>query len=202
MGFLKFLKKSKKDKLELPIDEDLDMPPPPPITSKEFPTMPKFEEKTMSSPENKLPNFPDLELNEPKMPNELPEPPQLPEVEEKIEMPVVRTKPSVMPEIKKPKLTDPIDIDKKEIQAIKESKAVLEHEPVPLKPIYIKIEKFKEIKKSSGIIKNDIKNNEDILAKLHDIKSEKDKEFDKWSKTLDDIQKRLIYVDKTLFKGD
>ena len=200
MGFLKFLKKSKEDKLEMPFEEDLDMPPPPPMSSKEqFLPMPDFELKPFSIPQEKTPNPLDLEPMEPEIPEEISKPPEprLPRLEEKVK--IIHPSRSQMSMHKERHISH---LERMEREAVREEKRVLRHEAAPLKPIYMGVENFKEIKRSSGIIRNDLRNADEVLAKLQAMKGDKDKEFSKWQKTMEDIQKKIIFIDKTLFKGD
>jgi len=39
-----------------------------------------------------------------------------------------------------------------------------------------------------------------MLVKMEEIDTNSDKEFEKWKSTITDIQKKMIFVDKTLFK--
>ena len=202
MGFLKFLKKSKEDKLEMPFEEDLDMPPSPPVlSSKErLPPMPDLEMKPFSMPEEETPSSIDLEPMETEIPEEIPKPPEprLPRFEEKV-------KPAHLPRHNQPPIHKERHIsplERMERYAVREERKILRHEAAPLKPIFVRIEKFKEIKRSSGIIRNDLRNADEVLAKLQAMKGDKDKEFSKWQKTIEDIQKKMIFIDKTLFKGD
>ena len=50
--------------------------------------------------------------------------------------------------------------------------------------------------------RGNLRKSEEALAKMESIKSAKDKSFDKIRASLDDLQKKLVYVDKILFKGD
>jgi len=199
VGFLKFLKKSKQDKLEMPMDEDLDMPPPPPIGMKEnLPPMPKFDEKPFSIPEEKITTLPDLEPIEPEISDEeLPKPPEMPRFEKKSEL---VTPPKIIPPMPKIKPISPIE--KMERVAMREGRGVLRHEEVPSKPIFLGVEKFKEIRRGINVARNDLKNAGEVLMKLMDMKDVKDKEFNKWKGTMEDIQKKMVFVDKNLFKGD
>ena len=51
-------------------------------------------------------------------------------------------------------------------------------------------------------MRSDLKKSEEVLNKLEGIKNSKDKSFDKMRASLDDLQKKLIFIDKTLFKGE
>jgi len=192
LGFLKFLKKSRGEKLEMPFD-DLDIPPPPPV-AKELPPMPKFD---FSKNEEKMPEFGMDEEIEPEINEEMPEevPEELPE-----EMPRFEEKP-VIPK-RAPMLTArKMPFERMEKAAVMEEKSILRHEAVSAKPIYIKLGTFRGIRKSMSVIKNDLKNADETLVKLQHRKDVHDKEFTKWQKTMEDLQKKVIFIDKTLFKG-
>ena len=49
--------------------------------------------------------------------------------------------------------------------------------------------------------RNDLRKSEEALMKFENIKNAKDKSFDKVKSSLEDLQKKLIFIDKTLFKG-
>jgi|TARA_B100001971_G_C18208994_1_gene549425 hypothetical protein len=223
VGFLKFLKKSKKDKLEMPFEGDLDMPPPPPIGIKdELPPMPKFNEKPFSMPEEKIKTLPDLEQIEPETHmGALPKPPEIPELGGKVkphtieelpelpEIPVERPQEPMIHKFKPPKsmplmhkIRQVSPLEKMEKAAVRAGKEVLKHEPAPLKPIFLRVETFKDIRKDISVIRNGLKNNDEVLTKLGNTKNAKDNEFNKWQKTMEDVQKKMMFIDKNLFKGD
>ena len=70
------------------------------------------------------------------------------------------------------------------------------------KTIYVRVDNFKATLGSINIVRSDLRKSEEALTKLENIKSSKDKSFDKIKSSLDDLQKKLIFIDKTLFKGD
>ena len=105
LGFLKFLKKSKEDKLDIPLEGDLDMPPPPPVAPKhKLSPMPKSDVKPFSEIEEEDISFPNLEPpKEPEFTEEMPKPPvskppETPRFEEKAKPP---TTPRLTPPPKK-----------------------------------------------------------------------------------------------------
>ena len=67
------------------------------------------------------------------------------------------------------------------------------------KPIFIPLEQYKDIMDEIGLANNILKENEDILVRVGEFKEDEDKEFNKWENQIKDIQKKLIYADKTLF---
>ena len=87
------------------------------------------------------------------------------------------------------------------------------HEPYEVKRIILeslkdiveslqRFEKFKEIRRGINVARNDLKKAGEVLMKLMDMKDVKDKEFNKWKGTMEDIQKKMVFIDKNLFKGD
>ena len=68
--------------------------------------------------------------------------------------------------------------------------------------LYVRVDKFKTALDHISAIRGDLRKSEDDVIKLESLKHEKDKSFDKFKLSLDDLQKKLIFVDKTLFKGE
>jgi len=54
--------------------------------------------------------------------------------------------------------------------------------------------------KSSSFSSFDLKKSDKFLHDLIKSKEEKDKDFEKWHTIMEDIQKKLIFIEKTLFK--
>ena len=50
-----------------------------------------------------------------------------------------------------------------------------------------------------GLVNNIVKEGEGILTRVAEFKEDEDKEYHKWEAHVKDVQKKLIYVDKTLF---
>ena len=178
---------------------DLDLPPEEPIPELELP-----KEKPVS--ELELPPLPDPKLEEEIIPKEAPKIPPLgkplfgmpkprpfgvqkPEEQEpKVEMPEIpRLKPEIRP------------YERLERVAIREERAVLRHEKFE-EPIYIRIERFRAILTGTKTIKNNLKTASQSIVKLNEIDINRDKVFEKWHNVLMDLQKKLIFIDKILFK--
>lgn len=208
MGFLKFLKKEKKGKV--PLDESLDIPPPPPSIKGNLPKigagesrLPKefqsfnFKEEMHLPPENKLPELPKEDMHV--------DIPSFPSLEEKHEF------------TPKPPMKEHADFPLPEKEPIKHTE-VHEWEPehehiesaikrkrpgrMPKGPQHIRLDKFKETLKNISRIKSDLKKSDEILHKLVKSTGEEGSGLEKWKDSMEDIQKKLIFVDKILFKGD
>lgn len=86
-------------------------------------------------------------------------------------------------------------------KAVREEGRVLEErEDLTLqKPIFIPLNSYKDIVDEIGLIGNLIKEGEDTLVRVSEFDEDSEKEYHKWVSELKDAQKKLIFVDKTLF---
>jgi len=219
VGFLKFLKREKK-KEDL---YELDLPPEPPMLS-------DFEKNAPSSGVLDNPPEPDFNFSEAgeKSTNqeESTEFPAFPEIEEDpLSIPTISAPAEIQNNVPDEHEFGQLNIAEeeeppKELEEHEESEE--EHKPedshlqaeekpvkfqmqrkVPIgKIIYIRVDEFKMMAASINAIRNDLKISEEDLAKLESDKHAKDKSFDKVKSCLDDLQKKLIFIDKTLFKGE
>lgn len=123
--------------------------------------------------------------------------------------------PPLLEEEKLPPFPSPVEEEREEAKPIEElipkEVPVAEEEIRPpekeevieeIKPIFVRAEKFKDILKEISNIKADLKKSENVIVSIDDLKDNKEGEFVKWHNTLDDIEKKLMLVDKILFKGD
>ncbi|MBI2557860.1 hypothetical protein HYW20_00915 [Candidatus Woesearchaeota archaeon] len=216
MGFLRFLKREKREK-EF---HELDLPPAPP-------SLEGFEDDTP-----KLPDFPDIDekpdgkdigpqFNFPEEGDNLSEFPSLAELEETLSpIPPVRAPPAP----KLPPLSEPLpepeqamieeNPEMQDAMPIKDNTFFREEENIlgaKQKPwqamksgrtIYLRVDKFRSVLGNINMIRNDLKKSEDALMKLENMKNAEYKSFDKMKSSLEDLQKKITFVDKTLFKGD
>ena len=68
------------------------------------------------------------------------------------------------------------------------------------KPLFIKIEKYKDVIDNLRKLKNRLGEAENILNKLHRLKDEEDRELAAWQQDLAKIRTQLMDVDKKLFE--
>ena len=211
LGFLKFLKREKK-KEEF---DELDLPPaPPPLEGfhdMEMPEFPEMEMEKISSPveEHKF-DFPkeeqasDMQAQPTASMMSISAPsnqsvsaisaPVQPALEEKPEYSKYAKE-----ELHEETTTDAYP--KIHRRLFTHERMALRERPTA-KTIYIKVDKFKLTLGSINIIRSDLRKSEEALLKLENIRTSKDKAFEKMKSSLDDLQNKFIFVDKTLFKGD
>ena len=224
MGFLKFLKREKK-KEDL---DEFDLPPaPPPLEgfddNLEMPDFPDFDKEKISVTDDELSkfDFPEIGDNVPDIGTgyETQDFPDFSEMEEKqLPLAPLRVSPTIpeqtpliwpvsqpqqqTQEIKEeqPSIAPSDFYPKKERRLFSPEKAIRERPNV--KTVYVRVDNFKATLGSINIVRNDLKKSEELLMKLESIKNSKDKSFDKMKSSLEDLQHKLIFIDKTLFKGD
>ena len=227
MGFLKFLKRGKRESLD-----ELDLPPaPPPLEGfeenlPELPELPDFEEK-ISAPEHGMEeemkfdfpeaqdlgkeDFPGMNFPEERIADssETPKFPDFQEIEEKPPISYIRAPMPQAPQPVIPAVSEPQQEPEEEKPGFapefpRMGRRLFAHEKrreIP-KTIYVRVDNFKATLGSINIVRSDLRKSEEALMKLENIKNSKDKSFDKIRTSLDDLQKKLIFIDKTLFKGD
>ena len=108
--------------------------------------------------------------------------------------------PEEIPEVKEEKA--PSVVEKREGYAIKTQQEELEErEDLTLrKPIFVYLDMYKEMINEIGLTLTTLKESSDSLARVAEFKEDEDKEFNKWGTQIKDIQRKLTYADKTLFK--
>jgi len=172
-----FFKRKEKKVEEIKPEKKLGklVPPPAPAGKElDIPPAPPSEED--------LPEFPEL----PKFKGKLqPEKPKIPKL----------TLPKLKP--KKPAIPEAENLEK---EAVKEEKFEFEEHKELIKPVFVKMEMFQSIINELNLIKNVAKESDDAIARVGDFAQDQEKEFNKWQSQLADIQKKLIFVEKTMFK--
>ena len=89
-----------------------------------------------------------------------------------------------------------------EEKAVKQTNNELEvrDDLVLKKPIYVELPDYKAMIGRVMEVNNQLIENEDILFRLSDFQDDIDKEYNKFRSSVSDIQKKLIYAERTLFK--
>ena len=215
MGFLKFLKREKRESID-----ELDLPPAPPSLEgfeegMELPEFPEFPEEKISAPQKQDFDFGKEEL--PELEYEIPEMGQKPQIQPII-APAAQVAPMPAMSAPQPMPTPPEpneepsppeeprfapldDYAKVERRLFAQEKRALRERPTA-RTIYVKVDKFKATLGSISTVRSDLRKSEEALMKLESIKNSKDRAFDKVRNSVDDLQKKLIFIDKTLFEGE
>jgi len=66
-------------------------------------------------------------------------------------------------------------------------------------PIFVSVQDYQAILNGVTAMKSKLSATDESFKKLHDIKAAQDKQLDAWRSTLEDVQRKLTYVDEVLF---
>lgn len=213
MGFLKFLKKEKKEDSF----HELDLPPAPPSLegfeddAQKLSDFQDIDDKPQS--EDDMPKF-DFDI--PEDDKKMPEFPSFPELDDVHGIIPPVTAPPMQPSSKIPPQLPEMEQEEPEVHDIPAKPKGLFREEGDLldkkqdfgqlikrgRTIYVRVDKFKSALGNINMIRNDLKKSEDALMKLENMKNAEYKSFDTMKSSIEDLQKKFIFVDKTLFKGD
>ena len=69
------------------------------------------------------------------------------------------------------------------------------------KPLFIRTDYYSQVLSNLDTMKNYVKESSDIIYGLENLKKNTDMEFKNYKNVLEDIQRKLIYVDKVLFSS-
>ena len=68
-------------------------------------------------------------------------------------------------------------------------------------PTFVNVSEYKQAIHNINVIKSKMREADNALASLNRIKNEKDKYFEQFRSKLEDLQRKSIYIDKSLFRG-
>ncbi len=191
MGFFK----KKKEKL------DLDLPPPPKPTSE----LPSLKEKTkeleVGSPEkieakDKFPPIHDLKDLE----KDIPPLPDLEELEKELP-PLRKLGKDELPKLKYPEIEQEKEPEQISAGPIEKPELTQEERPKLKGPVFVNVSSYKNVLNDLVLVRSKIKESENSLKRLSEIKNSKDKYFEQFRSKLEDLQRKSSYVDKSLFEG-
>ncbi|MAE43083.1 hypothetical protein CMO93_04880 [Candidatus Woesearchaeota archaeon] len=69
-------------------------------------------------------------------------------------------------------------------------------------PIFVKIDEYKDILDILSLVKDRLKEAKRSLADINELKNDEDSELEMWSSTLNEIDKRLEVINRTLFEPE
>ena len=69
-----------------------------------------------------------------------------------------------------------------------------------MRSMYIKGDDFREITENIEIIRRRMRESEQALMRLNNLKNDQDKLFERTDSAIEDVQRKLMYVDKALFE--
>jgi len=208
MALLDIFKKKTKKQMELP-------PPPMPGPQTDL---------AHPSETHELPELPPLPDEEPQIPPITATPPPTPEEHEAAKQ-AIPPPPKPMEEIPMPKelaKPEPHDITPhveptmpehlpppmhkvthKELEEIEEPEVSWGHPKRDVtKPVFVNVADYQDIMNGIDKIRHTLSDSEDIISKLNDLKNAEDKVFEDWRTQIEDIERKLTYIDQVIFRGE
>ncbi|MBS3134144.1 hypothetical protein J4214_02840 [Candidatus Woesearchaeota archaeon] len=70
------------------------------------------------------------------------------------------------------------------------------------KPLFVKIENYKDAIKMLERMKEELRKTDDILIKLNEIRSNEERELETWHSEVRKLKDRLLEIDKKLFESE
>lgn len=68
------------------------------------------------------------------------------------------------------------------------------------KPLFVKIDKYRNALKAIDNLKSKIREAEGVLAEVSSVRQQEDQKLDEWRKDLRDIREKLLTIDQNLFE--
>lgn len=67
-------------------------------------------------------------------------------------------------------------------------------------PVFVKIEDYKDVLDIIDMIKSKIAEAKEALAKINELKNEEDAELELWRSGIEEVERKVVFIDKTLFE--
>jgi hypothetical protein len=68
------------------------------------------------------------------------------------------------------------------------------------KNVFVKIDEYNDILDIISLVNEKVNEARVILGKISELKNQEDNELEAWKASLDDVDRKLRYVDQTLFE--
>jgi hypothetical protein len=69
-------------------------------------------------------------------------------------------------------------------------------------PVFVRIEEYKDVLDIMNMIRNKIEDAKETLGKINELKNEEDAELELWHTGLEEVERKVMFVDKTLFEPE
>ncbi len=86
-------------------------------------------------------------------------------------------------------------------EAVEEEQPVREVIRASPKPSFVAVEDYKRIINDTNTIRSKLMDAENFVRRLSDLKNEEERAFEKWRTQLEDVEKKLNYVDHLIAKA-
>lgn len=69
-------------------------------------------------------------------------------------------------------------------------------------PVFVRVDEYKDVLDIMGIIKDKLSEARNTLGRINELKNEEDSELDLWNTSLEEIERKIEHIDKTLFQPE
>ena len=69
-------------------------------------------------------------------------------------------------------------------------------------PVFVKIADYKDVLEVVGLLNDKLEKAKEIMAKINELKNEEDTELELWRAELEEIERKLSFIDRSLFKPE
>jgi len=66
--------------------------------------------------------------------------------------------------------------------------------------VFVKMDEYNDLLDIIALINKKIKEAREILEKIYDLKNQEDYELESWKNSLNDVERKLKYIDQVLFE--
>ena len=67
-------------------------------------------------------------------------------------------------------------------------------------PVFVRIEDYKDVLDIIDMIKSKLAEAKEILTKINELKNEEDAELELWRSGIEEVERKVAFIDKTLFE--
>ena len=173
-------------------EEDLDLPPMPPDgfdnsqMAEEMPSPPPLDDDL------DLPPLDDAEMNPP-----TPIRDDIETSQELLELPSLSEDELELPPLEEPQ---PMQMPKRQAMQQRQEMPKIQERYLN-QPIFLRVEKFKDVIHDINNVKAAFKDAESGIELVAGTEEKISKELQRWRNSLDDMEKKLMFIDKVLFKS-
>ena len=69
-------------------------------------------------------------------------------------------------------------------------------------PVFVKIDEYKDVLEVVGIVRDKIEDARNTLGKINELKNEEDSQLELWNSKLEEIERKIEFIDKSLFQPE
>lgn len=69
-------------------------------------------------------------------------------------------------------------------------------------PVFVKIDEYKDVLDILDLVKNKVNDAKNALHEINEMKNQEDNELAIWSRELDDIERKIDFIDSTLLEPE